>query len=259
MQLDPLLTILALSLAGMAAPGPDVFLVLRLAARSRARAIAASLGIASAVAVWTTLTVSGAGLLLAAYPSLLGGIQLLGGLWLLWLSWNAGRAFLHARRERRVASAGVLDSPVTPSDPASVPASGDAQDASASTAAVSHGAGSQAQGASLSQRGFAETSMGAYTYGVVTNLSNPKAVLFFASVVAPLLPAHAPWWVGAVYAAAIVVESATFFILLALVVSAGQVRRRTLGAAGLLDLIAAAVFGMVGAALVVEGLATLVG
>ncbi|WP_327786234.1 LysE family translocator, partial [Corynebacterium belfantii] len=93
MGLSQLLTLVGLNVVGMLTPGPDIFLVTRIATKSRPHAYAAVAGIATGLLVWVTLTVFGATAVLTAYPSVLRGIQLVGGAWLL--------SLLHIRRCRR--------------------------------------------------------------------------------------------------------------------------------------------------------------
>ena len=72
-----------LNAIGMLTPGPDIFLIMRIATRSRKHAFATLLGIVTGLTVWVSLTVFGAAALLYAAPALLGVIQLIGGLWLI--------------------------------------------------------------------------------------------------------------------------------------------------------------------------------
>ncbi|MCS4492302.1 LysE family translocator [Corynebacterium sp. ES2794-CONJ1] len=80
--------LITLNLIGMISPGPDIFLLIRLATKSRPHALAATLGIASGLTVWVIATVVGASTLLHAYPSIMGAIQLIGGLWLGFMAKN---------------------------------------------------------------------------------------------------------------------------------------------------------------------------
>ncbi|ADK29369.1 LysE family translocator [Corynebacterium pseudotuberculosis] len=85
MELNQLGTLVLISLVGMVTPGPDIFFVTRLATKSRRHAYAAVCGITIGVTIWLTLTVFGATALLTAYPAILSTIQLVGGLWILWM------------------------------------------------------------------------------------------------------------------------------------------------------------------------------
>ncbi|CAB1042197.1 LysE family translocator [Corynebacterium diphtheriae] len=108
MGLSQLLTLVGLNVVGMLTPGPDIFLVTRIATKSRRHAYATVAGIATGLLVWVTLTVFGATAVLTAYPSVLSGIQLVGGAWLLWMGTKLVRV---ARRQRGegVAVASTID------------------------------------------------------------------------------------------------------------------------------------------------------
>ncbi len=75
------------------APGPDNLLVLSLgAARGRRAGIAFGLGCASGCLSHTLLAALGVGALIAASPPAFGALKLIGGLYLIWLGWQAWRS-----------------------------------------------------------------------------------------------------------------------------------------------------------------------
>ena len=98
-----------------------------------------------------------------------------------------------------------------------------------------------------------------YRQGLATNLSNPKAVLYFAAIVAPLIPVGAPWWVHVLYVVAIIAESAIVFSLIAFFVSTARVRRRLVAAGPWIDAAAAVLFVIVSIGLISGGLGSLLG
>ncbi|AKK03764.1 LysE family translocator [Corynebacterium epidermidicanis] len=204
-------TILLLNLAGMFTPGPDVFLIMRVAANSRKHAIAAVAGITSGIVVWASLTVVGTAALFAANPGILRVIQVLGGLWLLYMAYNLLKSGLEQRLNR-----------LRPDD-----------------------VGVEQRVGSLGKN---------YRLGLITNLSNPKAVLFFASIMSPFIPAHAPWYASLEIVAAIAITVFVGFSCLAWVVSAEVVRRRIVRAGPWIDIVAGLLFGVVGAVMLVEGI-----
>ena len=57
-----------MNMLGVMTPGPDLFLVLRMASRSRKHAFAAIGGIVTALVFWSTLAVTGASALLNKKP-----------------------------------------------------------------------------------------------------------------------------------------------------------------------------------------------
>lgn len=149
MQLADYAAVLGVWLLAITSPGPDVVLVLRESVRNgRPGALAAALGIATGVVVWITLAMTGAHLLLEADPNVLGVLQLVGGGYLLFLGYGALRSAYDAR--------GAAD-PELAAEPARA-----AEHRSAITASFRRGA--------------------------LTNLSNPKALVFFGTVFSVLVP-----------------------------------------------------------------------
>lgn len=96
-----------------------------------------------------------------------------------------------------------------------------------------------------------------FRQGLMTNLSNPKIVLFFAAVLSQFMPVGAPWWVQLVYIAALLVSSLLWFGLIALTVSTEAVVRRMVSLGPWIDLVAGLVFAGLGATFVWQGLTTL--
>ena len=94
---------LGIHVVGMTSPGPDIFLILRMATRSRKHALAAVAGIVTGSTVWVTLTVVGVAAVLSTHPTLMGVIQLLGGAY---LTYMGARMLLGAVRGIRELNAG---------------------------------------------------------------------------------------------------------------------------------------------------------
>lgn len=210
MNLAQLGTILLLNLAGMYAPGPDVFLIMRVAARSRRHALAAVAGISTGIVFWATLTVLGTAALFAANPAILGFIQFFGGMWLLYMGSGLLKSGLEQRLNR-----------IRPSD-----------------------VDVQKLVGSLGRN---------YRLGLMTNLSNPKAVIFFASIMSGFIPVDASWTVSLVLISSIAVCTLAGFSLLALVVSADVVRRRIVRAGPWIDIVAGGLFCAVGLWMFLQG------
>ncbi|KAB1502462.1 LysE family translocator [Corynebacterium sp. 320] len=217
MDVQALLTILAINVVGIYSPGPDVFLIMRLATKSRRHALAAVAGISTAVALWVALTVFGVATLLSTVPEAMGIIQLVGGLWLAYMAYGMARS-ARAQWGRSVEELGV-------------------DDHSALLGSLGH----------------------SYRAGLLTNLANPKAVLYFAAIMAPLMPTQAPLWVSVVLVIVIVVEVALCHGLIAVTVSTERIKRRLLGAGAYIDAAAAAIFGLFALALFIKGVSALVG
>lgn len=156
-------TLVGVWVAAICSPGPDLLLLVRVASRSRARGLAAALGIVAGIVVWLALTLAGLGALLAAAPWLLPALQIAGGAYLVWLGVSATRAGV-----RQLRSAGGSPAPLddAPSPPTGV-----------------RGAGADGGVRGGGRDGGADGGVrGAFFQGLFTNLSNPKAVIFFGAV-----------------------------------------------------------------------------
>ncbi|WP_291419513.1 LysE family transporter [Actinophytocola sp.] len=88
--------------------------------------------------------------------------------------------------------------------------------------------------------------------GLLTNLTNPKAMLFFGAVLTALLPPTAPGWLGACAVVLIVVSSALWHLGVALLFSTGRVRDGYRRARVAVNRVAGALFVAFGLALVLE-------
>lgn len=150
--------------AAICSPGPDLLYLARVATRSRARGLAAAAGIVAGIVAWLALTLAGLGALLAAEPRLLAILQIAGGAYLLWLGLSALRAGVRRLRSPSRATPSLADEP-PPGQP--VPTG---------------------QRAPIGNPVPADTGVtglsvtGAFVQGLFTNLSNPKAVVFFGAV-----------------------------------------------------------------------------
>lgn len=94
--------LLAAWIAAVASPGPDIFLLMRLAIRQRRAALLAALGIMTGNTLWILSSVLGISVLLVALPWLLPAVQTVGAAVLLWLgiaSLRGGIAGLRAVRD----------------------------------------------------------------------------------------------------------------------------------------------------------------
>ncbi|MBD8029113.1 LysE family translocator [Corynebacterium gallinarum] len=210
-------TLILLNIVGSLSPGPDTFFLLRLATRSRIHAIMGVTGIVTGLTVWVTLTVVGAATLLTTYPDILSVIQLIGGAYLTWMGYRMGRG---AVRELLDARAFRFNSATRPI-PDAVAALG--------------------------------TPGQAYRQGVATNLSNPKVIMYFAAILAPLMPANPSLAVALTIIIAIVVQTWVVFSLMCVIVSTERIRKAVLRAGPVFDGVAAVVFIAVGLTLLYEG------
>lgn len=89
----------------------------------------------------------------------------------------------------------------------------------------------------------------AFRRGFLTNLSNPKAAILFASVFAVTLPPHTGVWLGAALVLGASLSSALWYVLLARLLSTGPVRAAYRRAERGVTAVAGACFAGFGAAL----------
>lgn len=125
-----MLALIAVWLAAIVSPGPDLFQIIRLGAKSRAAGVACALGIMVGNAIWIVASLFGLSALIQAAPDVLSVLQIVGGAYLLWMGVGAVRGSGSPARVREVDASKALRT------------------------------------------------------GIATNLSNPKAVLFFGAVFA---------------------------------------------------------------------------
>ena len=201
-------TLAIIWLAALAAPGPDFFLLLRLASRSRRAALLGVLGIMTGNTLWSVLTVFGLGSLLKALPWSALLFQTLGALVLAVLG---VQAILSGARGIR---------------------------------------GGHAHGA-VSRPGRA------FGLGFVSNLSNPKALVFFTAMFTQVFPAEITIQDRALAILLIVSLGFAWFVPLALAASADRFRGMLRRAASWLDIAGGAVFVLVGAGMLIELLVSL--
>ncbi|WP_069884490.1 LysE family translocator [Streptomyces luteocolor] len=84
--------------AGMVAmPGADFAVVVRNALASRRAGVACAVGVAGGLLVHTALAVAGVAAVLAAVPTLFRALQVLGGIYVLYLAWRALRSAARPR------------------------------------------------------------------------------------------------------------------------------------------------------------------
>lgn len=166
MTLGAYLGLLGAWLTAIASPGPDTVQLLRLGSRSRRNAVAAALGICFGNIIWPVVTMAGLAALIEAFPWILTGMYAVGGAFLMYMCFSALRGGVRDLR----AHASLL----MPEGPT--------ENSAGESVASSQGA------ATTGVKPL--TDFQAWRLGLVTNLSNPKALLFFGAVFAQFLPTH---------------------------------------------------------------------
>ncbi len=218
--------VLGVWLLAITAPGPDVVLVLRESVRNgRTGAVAAAAGIVAGIAVWLALAMTGAHLLLEADHRLLGGLQLLGGGYLVFLGIGA----LQAARTAQRGNAGLAEAPGV-------------------IGRASSGAGRERSGRAASLR-----------RGALTNLSNPKALVFFGTVFSVLVPAETATIERVLLSIVLVAVSGVWFGSLAWLSSSDRVGSFLTRHAAVFDAITGVAFVVLGGVAAATGFDTLVG
>lgn len=181
-----------------------------------------ALGVCSGTVFWVTASLVGLSAVIAARPSVLGALQLIGGLFCLYgCVLDSFRLYV-----RRVPTVVV-----------------DTEDYTEQAIAAG----------SINDM----TGWRAYKLGVVTNLSNPKALVFFGAVFAQFIrPDMSPTWTVAV-AVILLAMSVTWFSTFALIVRAAS--RWIAHHSAAIDIVSGLIFAVLGLVMAVEGVIELFG
>lgn len=239
MTLAALVSLLGVWVAMIVAPGPDVVQVIRVAPRSTRAGIMCALGICTGIVVWLTASLAGLSALIAARPSLLGLLQLVGGGFLLWMAYGSIRSGLMQRRS-------ALNS-----------ARSTSQD-SMENATQNSGSFDEEHIEQAVSTGDVEdiTAGRAYKLGLLTNLSNPKALVFFGAVFAQFIrPDMGLEWTVFI-AIILTMVSVVWFSTFALIVRAAA--RFLTKYSAHLDIGSGLIFGALGCVMIYEGILALV-
>lgn len=212
-------TLLGTFTVAIVVPGPDTFLLLRLGLRARRAAVLAACGIMIGNTIWTTASVLGLAALMRALPGALPALQVLGAAVLIWMGTQSIRAGIEGLRNARRTS-GQRD-------------------------------GATPDGEAL-LRGTSTPTAHPLRLGLVTNLSNPKALLFFAALFSQILPPDASWVDRTAIVAALTVLGVAWFVSFALLTSSRPFQRWFGSITPLIDIVAGAVFVLVAAVILVE-------
>lgn len=174
MTIGAYLGLLGAWIAAIASPGPDTVQLIRLGSRSRRTAIVAALGICSGNILWPVVTMAGLAALIAAFPWILAILYIGGGLFLLKMGIGSFRGGLADYRSRSTVPARI----VTDGDTSGFVTDGDTSGF--------QGTATPSQDTATSRHQMSDFQ--AWKLGLATNLSNPKALLFFGAVFAQFLP-----------------------------------------------------------------------
>lgn len=232
MGLGDLAAILAIWCVAAMSPGPDVVMVLRQTMRGGRRAgVVSALGVSFGILLWTTLAMAGAHVLVESDHRILGTLQLVGGLYLVYLSWQGVRA-LRAGDPNADAAGAIADE---------------------STGANHDPTASNDDPGRTGARPTEPSLRRSFGLGLLTNLSNPKALVFFGSVFTVLVPAGTSSLDRGLLGVLLVAIAAAWFSALAWTTSTDRVARTLQRRARTIDTIAAVAFGALGLAAAGEG------
>ena len=156
LTLSQLLALVGVWIVGAYTPGPDMLLVIQRSLSSRWAGFASLAGVVTGVAIWLGASMLGLAAILQAREDLLHWLQLAGGGFLVFMGVTGLCSAWPVARETVAARRGLA-------------------------AATSSSSGSVRGGTKT------RTLRGDYVRGLATNLSNPKAVVFFGSLLAPFL------------------------------------------------------------------------
>lgn len=184
-----LVSIYGLYLLAVITPGPNTFIVTRLAlSTTRRHALRAVLGIGLGNAAWLCVTLGGVAVLLQRLPGGPRTLRVVGGLYLLYLG---VRGWSTARRAARTSGT----APATAAEKA------------------------------LVERALAGEEDRPLRSGLLASLTNPNTLPFYLGLLAPTVAPGLPSWVRVAAAAGVVTLGMSWYGALAWGLSTGHVRR----------------------------------
>lgn len=212
-------TLLGTFAIAVISPGPDFLLVLRTALqKGRSHGYATALGIAAGTAVWITATIAGLASLLHAYPTLnqftrLAGAALLGYFGIRILAGIVSKIFSSPDTDQLHSEGGPQTPPIPNSELVD-----SSQSANLTEQAIERPrktapapVGAPENPTARHQRNSLQSS--AAVGFLTTTVGNPKAVIFFSSLFASLLPAHIELLTALTLGTCMVVISCSWFLL----------------------------------------------
>ena len=218
MAISALVTLMGVWFAAMASPGPDVVQIIRLGARSTRAAVWAAIGSTTGLVVWTVASLAGVTALISAHPVILVALQVAGGGYLLWMAFSAISGGIKERR----APATVVGTEKSAPQP----------------------------------RGFTPDGIiklgTAYRMGLVSDLSNPKVVIFFGAIFANFIDPGMGFGANALVGSVLIVESLMIFVGVALCTRA--VSKWMSKNSANVDIFSGVVFALLGVIILAEGI-----
>ncbi|HEU0026823.1 MAG TPA: LysE family transporter [Ktedonobacterales bacterium] len=247
-----LLALLGVWALAVITPGPDFVATSRYAvARSRRDGVLVGLGVAAGIAIWVTLSLAGLGFVMAQASGPLAVLRFLGALYLIWLG---AQALWSAARPKREVKDAAINGRRTDVEDAAI---NGRRTVSGDTSHWPFKALSRAPALQGRETGATREArwgrLPSWLIGFLTNISNPKALAFFSSIFALLLPARPPFWLDVAILAGMVGISAGWFSLVALLFSLAPVARAYRRAQRWIDAITGGIFVALGLRLATNG------
>lgn len=217
MATSDLLTLLSIGLIQLLAvisPGPSFLITARTAvAQSRADGIKVALGLGAGTVVWSSAALLGLNAVFHAVPVLFMGMKVAGSLFLLYLAF---RLLMSSDKGARKA---VQEGKVSKDDAADDP---------------------------LRVEGAGEKLGNPFVKGFLTQISNPKVVVFFGSIFIAMLPAQVPLWMTLALIFIVSFNEVWWYSVVALFFGSGPVRNFYMKARVWIDRVTGAFLGVLG-------------
>lgn len=188
MTMSALLALIGVWLMALASPGPDILQIVRVGSRARHAGIWCALGIMMGNTLWIAASLAGLSALISTHREALSVLQLVGGILLLYMGVNAVRGGWGQLRGG-----------------ASAQASGPAEEGTTAKVGVGKPEDHVSPGAML-------------RLGFLTNMANPKALLFFGAVFAQFITPDLGWGARLGMAVLLIVIGVAWFVGVALAV-----------------------------------------
>lgn len=219
-----LATIGAVQLLAVMSPGPSFLVTAQTAvAGSRADGVKVALGLGAGTVVWASAALLGLNVLFHQVHWLFVAMKVAGALFLIWIAYQI---FRHAADPVALAAArgpGGQGAGRASVDARNAPGQAPGQEANGREANGEAAAAGLRGGQSPFARGF------------LTQISNPKVVVFFGSIFVAMLPREVPPWMIAALLAIVTLNEVVWYSLVSLFFGAPPVRTFYIGAKRWID------------------------
>lgn len=226
-----LVALFAVWVVAVISPGPDVVVVLQRSLAGRRYGVTTAAGVLVGISVWLVAAFAGVAALVRVYPQIMTVLQVAGGLLLAALGVLGLRAWWASRTP-------TPQNPLPP-DQIRYPETGSESGGGVADPERAGGAGSV---------------LADFVRGLLTNLANPKALVFFGAVLTPFLRGEVSVVASVGIVAGLIAVALAWFGGLALVASHRVVNERMGRLLRWVDLVASALFVVVGVAFVIGAL-----